>query len=96
MVKYRDPVSRWTKIKRAGLVAACASGSLFYGWPVIPGLVDGAVQQFGRRGWRGELTSRFEDPVAYGLNITVRTAFALLFLTIAVVLWRQFRKDREL
>jgi hypothetical protein len=91
MVQYRRHTSRWQVVKHA-TVAAFPAVLAGYNLVIIGlGLGTGAVKTLGRGTYR---TTHYEaDPSAFVVNICVRTFFTVLFIAVAVLLWRQLRKD---
>jgi hypothetical protein len=80
-------------IKGAALVGGTAVLAGYNAAVIVLGLSSGAVRTLGRR---GGLVRYEADAAGFAFNLCLRTVFVLLFTTVAVLLYRQLRRDSRL
>ena len=93
MAEYRRHASRWHVIKWSAAIALMLVLAGFNAFRVFRGLVTGSVESLRRRS--DELVYAAMEPGWFGFNICVRTAAAILFAGVALLVWKKLQAERR-
>lgn len=91
MVEYLHHTSRWDVAKYATLAAVPTAIAAWNAFRVTQGLATGAVMSLRKRSH--DFVSFDAEPGWFLFNVCLRTSAVVFFGTIAVVLWKQLRRD---
>ena len=91
MIEYRRHTSRWDVIKYAALAALPTAIAAWNAFRVTQGFANGAVMSLRKRSY--EFVRFDAEPGWFLFNVCLRTFVVALFGTMAVLLWKQLRRD---